>query len=438
MSWATRFRIRQQLKGSLWVVPLLGVVLGVLLGFVDVRVEGSLHLPSNWTYSPSTASTVLSAIVGAMAALTGFVVTVTVLVAQMAIGTFSARFMRLWYRDPLLKAVLAVFMGTLAFGFALLRRVTSSFVPNLGVSVAGVLVLVSLLLFVVFLDGYLHKLRPVAVASLGAGYVRREFTRLVDAFDAPDVFAGPTTVTGEAPTWTVHSTAAGAIQAIDLDALVRWARDRGCLLVLERRIGDFVPTGAPLISVYGGRPGTPPDERKLSETVALGNERTVEQDPAFAIRVVVDIAVKALSAAVNDPTTAVQVLDQLSEVLRIVGTTDLERVRLPEADGRARGVVVPMRSWDEFLALGVTEIREYGSSSIQVMRRLRALLDQLEGEVLPRHRAAVVEELSRLDATVESAFAHSVDLDRARIPDQEGMGGRVEPARQHAATAESS
>lgn len=433
MSWATRFRIRQRLKGSLWVAPLLGVVLGVLLGFLDVRVEGSVHLPSNWTYSSSTASTVLSAIVGAMAALTGFVVTVTVLVAQMAIGTFSARFMRLWYRDPLLKAVLAVFMGTLAFGFSLLRRVSSSFVPNLGVSVAGVLVLVSLLLFVVFLDSYLHKLRPVAVASLGAGYVHREFKRLVAALDAPNVFAGTAGVNVGEPTWVVRNPAAGSLQAIDLNGLVRWGRERGCLLVLAHRVGDFVPTGATLMSAYGGRPGTPRDEQKLCGMVALGNERTVEQDPAFAIRVVVDVAVKALSAAINDPTTAVQVLDQLSEVLRVVGTTNLEHDRLPADDGRARGVVVPMRSWEEYLALGVTEIREYGASSIQVVRRMRAMLEQLQREVPPEHRGAVAEELARLDATVTSAFAQSIDLDRARIADEEGIGGRVEPTREHAA-----
>jgi uncharacterized membrane protein len=118
VSWATRFRIRQRLEGSLWVVPLVGILLGVLLGFLDVRLEGSIDLPSSWTYSPSTATTVLSAIVGAMAALTGFVVTVTVLVVQMAIDTFSARYMRLWYRDPMLKAVLAVLVGTLAFAFS--------------------------------------------------------------------------------------------------------------------------------------------------------------------------------------------------------------------------------------------------------------------------------------------------------------------------------
>lgn len=434
MTWATRFRIRQQVLGSLWLVPLLGVVIGALLGFLDVRVESAIHLPSGWTYSPTTASTVLSAIVGATAALTGFVVTVTVLVVQMAIDTFSARFMRLWYRDPMLKAVLAVLVGTLAFAFSLLRRVETSFVPNLGVSIAGGLVLVSLLLFLVFFDGYLHKMRPVAVAALGAGYIRREFARLDAALVAPDVFSASSRVDGDDPTSVVPSAAAGSIQAIDLDGLVAWARKRGCLLVVEHRVGDFVPTGTALITVYGNRPCTAGDVRKLRGMVALGNERTVEQDPAFAVRVIVDIAAKALSAAINDPTTAVQVLDQLSEVLRIIGTTDLGRAALPAEGPLPQGLVITTRSWDEYLALGVTEIREYGASSIQVTRRMRAMLEQLLREVPPENRPAVTDELARLDATVASAFGGSIDLDRARIADDEGMGGRVGAGREHAMT----
>jgi uncharacterized membrane protein len=168
--------------------------------------------------------------------------------------------------------------------------------------------------------------------------------------------------------------------------------------------------------------------------IALGLERTVEQDPAFAMRIIADVACKALSAAINDPTTAVQVLNQLSEVLRIIGTTDLQSFRSP-ANGRPHhGLVMAMRSWDEYLALGVTEIREYGSTSIQVMRRLRAMLEELRGDVPPQHRDAVTEELARLDATVERSFAHSVDLDRARLADPQGMGGKVGPPTHHAVT----
>jgi len=96
MSWATRFRIREYLRESLWVVPFLGAVIGLLGALVVVWIDQHVKVPAQWAYSSSTASTVLSAVAGAVAALTGFVVTVTVLVVQMASGTFSPRYMRLW------------------------------------------------------------------------------------------------------------------------------------------------------------------------------------------------------------------------------------------------------------------------------------------------------------------------------------------------------
>ena len=436
MSWETGFRTRQYLQESLWVVPMLAVALGIVAGVADVQLEKSIHLPSNWlTYSPSTATMVLSAIVGAMAALTGFVVTVTVLVAQMALGTFSARFMRVWYRDPILKALLAILIGTLAISFLLLRRAESNFVPNLSVSTAGALVLLSLVLFTVFLGGYLHQLRPVAVAGLGAYYVQRELKRLAVAVaDAPDVFEGPFEPEGQEPTLVVRSAKADAIQTVGVKKLVGWARQHDCVLVLECRVGDFVPTSATLITAYGGQPGTARDEEKLRGMVAFGSERTIEEDPAFAMRIIVDVGVKALSAAINDPTTAVQVLSQLGEVLRMIGTTDLDRSRWPGNGAPPRGLVMPMRSWEEYLALGVTEIREYGASPIQVVRRLRAMLEELRRQVPAWRRAAVEEELTRIDAAVTEAWGQSVDLDLARIADPQGIGGRVEAAKQHAVT----
>ena len=107
--------------------------------------------------------------------------------------------------------------------------------------------------------------------------------------------------------------------------------------------------------------------------VVLGPERTVEQDPAFAIRIMVDIADKALSAAINDPTTAVQVINYLGEALRMIGTADVSASRFTGGTAGRRGLVIPVRSWEDYLALATTEIREYGGSSIQVMRRLRAI-----------------------------------------------------------------
>ena len=433
MSWRRVFRARLYVRDSLWVLPLAGAVLGAVLGVVDIQIEQSVHVPPQLQYSATTASTVLAAIVGATAALTGFVVTVTTLVVQMATGTFSARYMRLWYRDRMLKVLLAVLVGTLAFSFSLMRRVESDFVPNIGVSVAGALLIISLLVFLVFLDRYLHRLRPVAVAALVHGYFRRNFECDVRRAENPEIHAGVLDAGDEESTLEVLSPRAGAIQAVDAESLVRWAREHDCLIVLRHGLGDFVPSGAKLIDVYGGRDLSRRGGLALGDMVALGDERTIEQDPAFAIRILVDVANLALSPAVNDPTTAVQVLDYLGEALRLVGTTDLSLGTWADGDRPRRGVVVPARSWEDYLALTVNEIREYGNGGIQIMRRTRALLEELHEEVRPEYRPAVRDELARLDATVAQSFGGSVDFDRASIADTQGIGGpRTQPA-DHAA-----
>jgi uncharacterized membrane protein len=175
------------------------------------------------------------------------------------------------------------------------------------------------------------------------------------------------------------------------------------------------------MDVYGLTSG-PDTEDWLRSMVALGVERTIEQDPAFAVRIMVDIAIRALSPAVNDPTTAVQVLDHLEDLLRLLGQTDLSDHGVPLADMES-GLVVPIRRWDDYLTLSVTEIREYGATSIQVVRRLRAMLEELGESVLPERRGAVLDELVRLDAAVASKWGGTVDLDLAAIADRQGVGG---------------
>ena len=219
-------------------------------------------------------------------------------------------------------------VGTLAYSFALLQRIENNLVPNLGVSIAGLLVLSSLLLFVFFLDRFIHRLRPVAVAMLVADYVDRGFERYTAARPAaPDVFSGAFEPAGEQPALVIRSARPGAIQALDVRGLVRWARQQECLVVICRQVGDFVAAGTKPIETYGGAASDTRAERRLRNMIVLGDERTIEQDPAFAIRIMVDIADRALSPAINDPTTAVQVLNHLSDVLRLIGTTDFSRSR---------------------------------------------------------------------------------------------------------------
>jgi uncharacterized membrane protein len=411
------------------MLPLAVGVLGALLGDAGLRLDHTVDLPSYWTYTAATATAVLAAIVGSMVALTGFALTVSVLGVQMATGTFSARYMRILYRDPLLKWLLAVLVGTTTFSFALLRRIEGESVPDLGITVAGALVLLSLILFLLFLDRFLHRMRPVAVAAVVAAAGRKAFEGALAAAAArerPDVLS-PDYEAGEEPTRLVRSTSAGAIQAIDGRGLVRFAHTNRCRLVLRHAIGDFVPEGAVLVEMYGDDPGAQA-EQQLRGLIALGVERTIEQDPAFAIRIMVDIASRALSPAVNDPTTAVQVLNHLGDTLRLVGATPPPVPPARRAAGSS-GVLVPVRDWEHFLSLGVTEIREFGASSVQVMRRLRALLEELRESVLPERRAAVDDELVRLQSTVTRSFGETQDLDLAVAPDRQGIGGRTERSR---------
>jgi len=425
MSWQRRFRAGQFVRGSIWLIPVLGGVAGSLLGLAAVETSTHTDLPEGLTYSAGTAQAVLASVVGASVGLTGFVVTVGVLIVQMATGTFSARYMRIFYRDRLLKAVLAMLVGTLTFSYGLLRRVEQDSVPSLGVTLAGFFLATGVLLFLVFLNRSIHRLRPVAVAALVAQAGRRSFLDLlheVEEADAPVHVLGAY-VSRTPPTLVVPSLHAGAVQALDTTGLTRFARERDCLIVVRPAVGDFVSQGAALFEVYGAGPLDDATATRLLSMIVLGVERTIEQDPAFAIRVMVDIAIRALSPAVNDPTTAVQVLDHLGETLRLLGATGRPAPDPDGAEAASPGLVVRARSWDDIVELAFTEIRQYGGSSVQVVRRLRAVLEDLREQVKPEHRAAVDDELRRLDATVDEHWSRSVDLDLARLPDGQGIGG---------------
>jgi uncharacterized membrane protein len=423
MTWARRFRRRESLLESLWLIPVIGAALGGLLGVGVSVADEHIGDSSLWQYSPSTASTVLTAIIGAVAALTGFVVTVTVLVVQMASGTFSARIMRLWFRDPTLKVTLAVLVGTLTLSFSVLQRIDDDFVPDLGVTLAGFFIAVCLLAFIFFFDGFIRRLRPAAVAADVASAARSTFARIVSLADRPDIRWDYETTRAE-PSLVVRASRGGAIQAVDPDGLVEWARAHRAELVLPNRVGTFVHMEGELVRVYGGEFGDRA-AAELEGMIALGDERTFDQDPAFALRMLVDIANRALSPAVNDPTTAAQVLDHVGEVLTLIGRTDLEKRTKPAGVEAPAAVVMATHRWEDFVTLGLTEIREYGATSVQITRRLRALLEELLETVRPEHRAAVEEELGRLDATVAEGWRDSVDRDRAAGADRQGLGDPV-------------
>ena len=206
------------------------------------------------------------------------------------------------------------------------------------------------------------------------------------------------------------------LAAVDFARLVKLATEAEATIVIEVGVGDSIPSGDVIARVLGG--SIPPHQ--IRRAFLLGTERTMEQDPKFALRLLADVAIKALSPAINDPTTAVQALDQIEDLLLRIGVRTLDIGRLVGVRGYTR-VVYPAPTWDDLIALGLDEIRIYGAGSIQVMRRLRNLLQNLETAIPPERRQAVEDRLRRLDAACEQELP-AADRADARIPDPQGLG----------------
>ena len=219
--------------------------------------------------------------------------------------------------------------------------------------------------------------------------------------DADDIYIAPDQGVEGQPALAIRSDRRGAIQAINFAEVAQWARQHGCLALIKHSVGDFVQVGDPLLEVYGDPGDAAEAERTLNGLVALGIERTVEQDPAFAMRIMVDVANKALSAAINDPTTAVQVLNYIEDSLGVIGTTDLAerswRRAPPPAWSSPTGVGRTSSVW----AARDPRVRQ---ELVQVMRRMRAMLERLADDVLPERRALGAPRDQGLDATVAQGF----------------------------------
>ena len=330
--------------------------------------------------------------------------------------------MRLWYRDRLQKFVLASFTATFAFSFVLLGHVASGPVPDLGVTMAGIAVTADLFLLLVYLDRFVHALRPVAVAAAMARSglaVVEEMTR-DESVEAEAARSDPWARQGTPR--QVHAVRSGAIQAIHVDGILALAAERDLVCDLRQTVGDFVISGAVLADLFGSTDPTD-DSRRIRGMIALGHERTIDQDPAFAIRIVVDIAIRALSPAVNDPTTATQMINHIGALLTAIGSHDQHGRGVYGDQAGAVRLTVPTRRWRDYLELGVSEIRQYGATSPQVCRRLRALLVDLEATVLPVNASEVTDQLLRLDRSVMEAFSDADERQFALAEDRQGVGG---------------
>jgi uncharacterized membrane protein len=185
-------------------------------------------------------------------------------------------------------------------------------------------------------------------------------------------------------------------------------------------VGDTLVEGTLLLKVYGAKNWLP--ENTLMRAIRLARERSFEQDPKYPIRLLVDIAIRALSPAINDPTTAVQTIDQLEDLLRRLGQYDLDAGHASDANGVVR-LVFPMPTWEDYLALAFDEIRQYGSTSVQVMRRLRsALVGLIELLSSPDRIDVVRQYLEHLDLVIDHSTLDAKDQLMAHQEDRQGLG----------------
>jgi uncharacterized membrane protein len=221
-----------------------------------------------------------------------------------------------------------------------------------------------------------------------------------------------------------HEGTSGIVLAVKVQALLKESERTSGVIEFAPQVGDFVAVDEPLFRLYGG--AAVADVSKLRAAVTFGPERTMEQDPTFALRIVIDIALKALSPAINDPTTAVLGIDQVHRLLRSVGRRNLRTDEILDAAGRLR-VIFRTPNWENFVHLACNEIRACGAGSIQVARRLRAMIENLL-QTLPEHRhPALRQQLGLLDRATEVHYVFAEDLALARVADSQGLGGS--PAR---------
>lgn len=397
---------RERLRLSLWFLPAVFALGAALLALALVALdralgsdEGSLFFTFGGT--AEAARNILSTIAQSMLTFTGLVFTITMLVLQLASTQLSPRVMRTFLRDRANQVVLGLFVATFVFTLLVLREVRTptdddGFVPAVSIWVAFALLLVSVGAFIYYIDHMAHAIRASTVITSISSETSAAIDRLYPQSDgdAATERADPI-ARDQRVARVVEAPRAGVVVGVDEELLLDLVDQRDRRLELVPCVGDFVPRGAPLARLGGDWD----DEAVEAATsaVSLAHERTLDQDAAFGVRQLVDIAIRALSPGTNDPSTAVQALDQIHDLLRQLATRPFPAIGRAGVRGEVR-LILPRPDWDAYVHLAIDEIRHAGSDQIQVTRRLRSMLTDLLAVASDDRRQVLRQELERLDA----------------------------------------
>ena len=452
MAWNKWYSFRSYIKSALWVVPFFALVFGRLLKFFAEMLGN--WMVSHGVYDLKTgffaldhekAVTFLDRIFNMNLSFLVFTFGSLLVAIQVAGGQYTPRIIATTLlRDNVIRGIVGLFILTGMWANRTLMQVSETFVPQFQIFLSVALGTASLVAFLLLIDYSAKLLRPV---SLVARVGKRGIAVIESVYPDSDKDVNTPRQLEKKHKWSLpfwplrseqapsaipskkldspdrivtHRGDSGIVLAVNLQLLVVEAQRADSVIELVPQIGDFVAMDEPIFHLYGNTGAI--DDRKLQTLVAFGTERTLEQDPMFAFRILVDIAAKALSPAINDPTTAVLAIDQLHRLLRMVGTRDLRGEEIVDSKGQLR-VIFNTPNWEDFVHISFREIRLFGSGSMQIPRRLRAMIENLTHTLPERRHAALRAELALLDRVIEQQYPFPEDLALARIPDSQGLGG---------------
>jgi uncharacterized membrane protein len=428
LRWNRRYLIKSYVIGSLWLVPLFAMLfLAVFFRIVNVIELWLVHTgrldetTGFYGFSATGVRSMLEAVFTLNMSFLVFAFGSLLVAIQVAGGQYTPRIIATTLlRDNAIRLAVGCFVFTMLFSLRELMSLDEKLVPQLYSFLVTISGIISVGAFLYLIDYAARFLRPISlvehVGEAGIAVIKKLHPR-------PTERAQQATPPRKLPVpdrTVAHAGNSGIVLAVNLKELTELARDAGGMIEFAPQLGDFLAKDEPLFRVYGS--ASTLDDAQLQGAVAVGSERTMDQDPTFALRILVDIAIKALSPAINDPTTAVVAIDQLHRLLRLVGQRDLRNEDIRDKRGVPR-LIFRTPDWEDFVNLACTEIRHCGVSSIQIVRRMRSMLVNLI-ETLPPHRHAELrQQLRLLDRAIEAQYTLAEDLALARTPDPQGLGG---------------
>ena len=408
-----RFWLRQVLydlgAGLLLRPALITLALaGLAVGLVDLEVRRPTGRPEGrfaWMLlgEPSSAQAVLGTIAGSMMAVVSIVYSVLVMALSLASMQFSPRILGGFMRDRISQTTLGVFIGTFTYCLIGLRSVRSepAFVPAVAVSGALVLALLALGWLIFFI----HHIASGIQANSLVERIARETEQVIDEVCPHPAVAtdAAAEVLPEAPADAVVVTAprAGYIQLMSEDNLLALALARGVTIKVTRAMGDFVPRGGELALMWPAASADVGARAACAAAFDLGTARTMQQDLEFGLRQIVDIGLKAISPAVNDPSTAATCIDHLGHLLAHLATRESPAAlrELPRPGGGAARVVMRRHSFQRALDLALNQLRQYGRTDMAVSIRMLRALEEIAGATSAPERLARVWHHGRLVVT---------------------------------------